>query len=116
MVLLLENGQQRSGEINAWDGETLSLRIDIAGGSASMILVTMPFVTSALQERILTSMLYKLEKNPARSDGGLFALFEAFYQQLGGKHLRYMDVGELGMFVRYARFCLANEKPLARLQ
>ena len=110
VVLLLENGQQRSGEINAWDGETLSLRIDISGGSASM-----NFAADAIRDISFTGseylpVLYKLEKNPARSDEA-FALFEAFYQQRG-RYLRYMDVGELGMFVRYARFCLAHEKPL----
>ncbi len=110
VVLLLENGQQRSGEINAWDGETLSLRIDIAGGSASM-----NFAADAIRDIGFTGseylpVLYKLEKNPSRSDEA-FALFEAFYQQRS-RYLRYMDESELGIFVRYARFCLAHEKPL----
>ena len=110
VVLLLENGQQSSGEINAWDGETLSLRTYIGGGSASM-----NYAADAIRDISFTGseylpVLYKLEKNPARSDEA-FALFEAFYQQRG-RYLRYMDVGELGMFVRYARFCLTHEKPL----
>ena len=110
IVLLLENGQQRSGVINAWDGETLSLRIDIAGGSASM-----NFAADAIRDIGFTGseylpMLYELEKNPSRSNEA-FALFEAFYQQRG-RYLRYMDDGELGIFVRYARFCLTHEKPL----
>ena len=110
VVLLLENGQQSSGEINAWDGETLSLRINIAGGSASM-----NYAADAIRDISFTGseylpLLYKLEKNPARSDEA-FALFEAFYQQRG-RYLRFMDARELGMFVRYARFCLTHEKPL----
>ena len=81
VVLLLENGQQRSGEIDAWDGETLSLRIDIGGGSASM-----NYAADAIRDISFTGseylpVLYKLEKNPARSDEA-FALFEAFYQLL----------------------------------
>ena len=110
VVLLLENGQQSSGEINAWDGETLSLRTYRDGGSASM-----NYAADAIRDISFTGseylpLLYKLEKNPARSDEA-FALFEAFYQQRG-RYLRYMDAGELGMFVRYARFCLTHEKPL----
>ena len=108
--VLLDNGNRQKGEIVAWDGETLRLRVPLDAGSATMTFTAENIRDIAFPGANYFPTLAAWMRDPAHHDDAL-ALFRAFYQQRGA-FLRYMDAEERNLFLRYIRFALEQNKPL----
>ncbi len=110
VTVLLENGNRQTGEIASWDGETLRLDVSLGAGSAQMSFEADQIQDIAFPGAAYLRVLEDWTREPARAEDAL-ELFRAFYQQRGA-FLDFMDAPELGLFVRYIRFALEQDKPL----
>ncbi len=108
--LNLSNGNQQSGRITSWDGETLRLAVLLGGGSAEMTFSAEEIESIRFPGDAYLDMLSEFVADPDRSEEAL-ALFRAIYKQRGA-YLQFMEADELSLFVRYARFALDQKKPL----
>lgn len=108
--LSLQNGSQHEGTLQKWDGETLRLRVEFGAGSADMSFESKQIKHIKFPGETYLEILSELVETPERSDEAL-SLFRAFYQQRGA-YLQFLTEEERALFVRYADFALAREKPL----
>ncbi len=108
--VLLDNGNRQGGTIASWDGESLRLEVELGGGSAEMTFQADEIRDISFPGNQYLSLLGDWVNDPDRVEDAL-GLFRAFYQQRGA-YLRYMDEGELSLFVRYARYALEQGEPL----
>ncbi len=109
--IVLQNGIQYAGRIDAFDGESLGLAVATATRGEAILtfdkeqIQRLRFPGEAYRETLLRWM-----EDPNRLDDAL-ALFRAFYEQQAS-YFDLLPESALSLFIEYARFALRNNQPI----
>jgi hypothetical protein len=109
--IVLQNGVQYTGRIDAFDGESLDLAVATAARGEAVLtfdkgqIQRLRFPGEAYRETLVRWM-----EDPTRVADAL-ALFRAFYEQQA-LYFDLLSESALSLFIEYARFALRNNEPI----
>jgi len=106
ITLILKNGNQQSGRIIGWDGESIRIEVSLGDGLAEVAFPTSDIRQIVFPGNEYLETLYEWTQDPAQTDDAL-ELFNALYRQRGA-YFSLLREHELAIFVSYAEFALKH--------
>ena len=110
VTIVLEGGNQQTGQITSWDESLLRIEVSLGGGTAELTFPAEDIRSIRFPGAEYKRTLYEWKNDPERAEDAL-ALYRAYYQQQGA-YLSLLSQRELSLFIDYADFALAQNEPL----
>lgn len=110
ITVLLDNGNRQTGRVSSWDGTNLQLEVSIGGGVAEISFLKDDIRDLGFPGNEYKQLLYEWMQSDATVEQAM-NLFRAYYQQRG-PYLSILNPREISLFVEYAEFALAQDRPL----
>ena len=110
LTLVLNGGNQQTGRVTEWDGESIRIEVSLGGGGAELSFSEDDIKQIIFPGNEFLETLDEWQQDPAQTENAM-ALYRAYYQQRG-PYLTLMSESELFLFVRYAEYALEKKKPL----
>ena len=110
VTIVLEGGNQQTGQITSWDESLLRIEVSLGGGTAELTFPAKDIRSIRFPGAEYKRTLYEWKNDPERAKDAL-ALYRAYYQQQGA-YLSLLSQRELSLFIDYADFALAQNEPL----
>ena len=110
LTLVLNGGNQQTGRVTEWDGESIRIEVSLGGGGAELSFSKDDIKQIIFPGNEFLETLDKWQQDPAQTENAM-ALYRAYYQQRG-PYFTLMSESELSLFVRYAEYALEKKKPL----
>jgi hypothetical protein len=109
-TLVLNGGNQQTGRVTKWDGESIRIEVSLGGGGAELSFSKDDIKQIIFPGNEFLETLDKWQQDPAKTES-VMALYRAYYQQRG-PYFTLMSGSELSLFVNYAEYALEKKKPL----
>ena len=113
LTLVLKGGNQQTGRVTEWDGESIRIEVSLGGGGAELSFSKDDIKQIIFPGNEFLEILYEWKQDPAQTENAM-ALYRAYYQQRG-PYFTLMSESELALFVSYAEYALEKNKPLRAL-
>ncbi len=110
LTLVLNGGNQQTGRVTNWDGESIRIEVSLGGGGAELSFSKDDIKQIIFPGNEFLETLNKWQQDPAKTES-VMALYRAYYQQRG-PYFTLMSGSELSLFVNYAKYALEKKKPL----
>jgi hypothetical protein len=110
VTIVLDGGNQQTGQVTHWDESELRIEVSLAGGTAELTFPADEIRSIRFPGAEYKRILYKWKNDPERVEDAL-ALYRTYYQQQGA-YLSLLSQRELSFFIDYADFALAQKEPL----
>ena len=110
ITLVLNGGNQQTGRVTDWDGESIRIEVSLGGGGAELSFSKDDIKQIVFPGNEFLETLYQWKQDPAQTENAM-ALYRAYYQQRG-PYFTLMTGSELSLFVSYAEYALEKKKPL----
>ena len=110
VTIVLEGGNQQTGQITSWDESLLKIEVSLGGGTAELTFPAEDIRSIRFPGAEYKRTLYEWKNDPERAEDALM-LYRAYYQQQGA-YLSLLSQRELSLFIDYADFALAQKEPL----
>ena len=110
VTIVLEGGNQQTGQITRWDESKLRIEVSLGGGTAELTFPAEDIRSIRFPGAEYKRILYEWKNDPERAEDALM-LYRAYYQQQGA-YLSLLSQRELSLFIDYADFALAQKEPL----
>ena len=110
LTLVLNGGNQQTGRVTNWDGESIRIEVSLGGGGAELSFSKDDIKQIIFPGNEFLETLNKWQQDPAKTES-VMALYRAYYQQRG-PYFTLMGGSELSLFVNYAKYALEKKKPL----
>jgi hypothetical protein len=113
LTLVLKGGNQQTGRVTEWDGESIRIEVSLGGGVAELSFSKDDIKQIIFPGNEFLEILYEWKQDPAQTENAM-PLYRAYYQQRG-PYFTLMSESELSLFVSYAEYALEKNKPLRAL-
>ena len=110
LTILLDGGNQQTGQVTRWDESELRIEVSLGGGTAELTFPANDIRSISFPGAEYKSTLYDWKNDPKRVKDALM-LYRAYYQQQGA-YLSLLSQRQLSLFIDYAEFALAQNEPL----
>ena len=110
ITLVLNGGNQQTGRVTEWNGESIRIEVSMGGGGAELSFTKDDIKQIIFPGNEFLETLYEWKQDPGQTENAM-ALYRAYYQQRG-PYLTLMSESELSLFVSYAEYALKRKKPL----
>ena len=110
LTLVLNGGNQQTGRVSNWDGESIRIEVSLGGGGAELSFSKDDIKQIIFPGNEFLETLNKWQQDPAKTES-VMALYRAYYQQRA-PYFTLMSGSELSLFVNYAKYALEKKTPL----
>jgi hypothetical protein len=110
LTILLDGGNQQTGQVTRWDESELRIEVSLGGGTAELTFPANDIRGISFPGAEYKSTLYDWKNDPNRVKDALM-LYRAYYQQQGA-YLSLLSQRQFSLFIDYAEFALAQNEPL----
>ena len=109
-TLVLNGGNQQTGRVTKWDGESIRIEVSLGGGGAELSFSKDDIKQIIFPGNEFLETLNTWQQDPEKTES-VMALYRAYYQQRA-PYFTLMSGSELSLFVNYAKYALEKKKPL----
>ena len=110
ITLVLNGGNQQTGRVTNWDGESIRIEVSLGDGGAELSFSKDDIKQIIFPGNEFLETLDKWQQDPSKTENAM-ALYRAYYQQRG-PYFTLMNGSEFSLFVSYAEYALEKKKPL----